>query len=311
MEDGKNEKTQYRNKWSWWPKIGLSGSSGELPVKQETEDTTKRKKRPWWVLALRWGLATAVVLAVKIYFFGGWPMGAEYKFKVLDDPAPAAEGTVCDLFRELENKESVLLEKPGEQVLYQQDSVLEGGVEVTMTIKRYGIDEDSTEEEVITEAEQLLQQLTEPTPIENINLEELIHFEAMTNGQARLSFADGTCEVYDLGDVLRLLREKDECHLFQAIPYQGQKYEYFNILYTESFEKIHCDEGIFYRARLNISKARCPSVHSLMNCGTDFFSKHIYSKLRKRLEYMDPNNSYAYRREFELFPCTCAETADD
>ncbi|MCB0632652.1 MAG: hypothetical protein R2824_33085 [Saprospiraceae bacterium] len=311
MEDGKNEKQPQQNRKNWWTNITFIRSSTDLPVKQEGDQEVTRKKRPWWVRALRWTLAAAVVLALKIYFLGGWPLESEYKFKVLDEPAPAAEGTVCDLFRELETKKSVLLKQPGEQVLYQQDSVLESGVEVSMTIKRFGVDGDSTEEELSTEAETLLQKITGPTSIEDINLEELIHFEAMNNGQARLSFADGTCELYDLGDVLRLLREKDDCHLFQAIPYQGQKYEYFNILYTESFEKIHCDEGTFYRARLNISKARCPSVHSLMNCGTDFFSKHIYNKLRKRLEYMDPNNSYAYRREFELFPCTCAETEDD
>ena len=44
-----------------------------------------------------------------------------------------------------------------------------------------------------------------------------------------------------------------------------------------------------------------------MNCGTDFFSPHIYYKLRRRLEMMDPNNSYRYRREYELFPCRCYE----
>ena len=123
--------------------------------------------------------------------------------------------------------------------------------------------------------------------------------------RARVVFSDGNCEVFELAHVLRLLKEKDNCHLFQAISHKGQAYEYFNIMYTEYFEKIKCDEGIFYRARLNISKARCPAGHSLINCGTDFFSAHIYNKLRRRLEYMDPNNSYRYRREYELYPCRC------
>ncbi len=311
MEDEKNGRTQYKSRWRWLPKMGLGKSGDGVPTKREATDQPLRKKRPWWVRALRWALAAALVLAVKIYFFGGWPVGAEYSFKVLDEPAPVAEGTVCDLFRELEAGQSTLLDKPGEQVIYRQDSVLEDGTEISMMIKRYGAEEEGEEVEeaapevTISEAEALFNHLTAPPGVEDIDLNELIHFEAMMQGQARLIFADGSCEVYDLGEVLRLLQEKDECHLFQAIPFEGKKYEYFNILYTESFEKINCEEGTFYRARLNISKARCPSVHSLLNCGTDFFSKHIYNKLRKRLEYMDPNNSYKYKREYELFPCKC------
>ncbi|PHN02180.1 hypothetical protein CRP01_33125 [Flavilitoribacter nigricans DSM 23189 = NBRC 102662] len=269
-------------------------------MKTEAGDPPARRKRPWWVYAIRWLLATALVLAVKVYLFGGWPMSVEYQFKVLDAPGPAAEGTVCDLFRELEAEASSLLQKPGEHVFFQQDSVLENGVKTSMMIKSYGFEEATQD----TDAEAQSERPARPS-VDDIDLDELIHFEAMTHGQARLIFADGNCEIYNLGAVLRLLREKDECHLFQAIPFEGKNYEYFNILYTESFEKINCEEGTFFRARLNISKARCPSVHSLLNCGTDFFSKHIYSKLRKRLEYMDPNNSYAYRREYELFPCKC------
>ena len=312
MEDEKSSGTQYKSRWSWLPKLQFGKSGAEVPAKSDEVPITPRKKRPWWVRAIRWAVATAFVLAIKVYFFGGWPVDAEYSFKVHDAPAPAAEGTVCDLFRELEEQESVLLDNPGEEIIYREDSILENGTITSFVIKRYGVGEDTLDESAgKSEAEILREQLTGPTPLEEIDLNELIHFEAMTHGQARLIFADGNCEMYDLGAVLRLLRDKDECHLFQAIPFEGKKYEYFNILYTESFEKINCEEGTFYRARLNISKARCPSVHGLMNCGTDFFSKHIYSKLRKRLEYMDPNNSYEYQREFELFPCKCYDGEEE
>lgn len=307
MEDEKNAKpaTRYRNAFSWLPKLKLGGSKevvgteSESSVQQsETSVETVRKKKPWWVHAIRWTIATIIVLAIKVYFLGGWPMSGEYKFKVKNEAAAAVEGTVCDLFRELEEERSTLLQKPGEQVIFQKDTVSESGVESSLVItSRSPVPEEASLEEEAIEHRAAL---------EDINLDDLIHFEAMANGQARLIFKDGNCELYDLGAVLRLLDEQDECHLFQAIPYEGKKYEFFNIMYTEAFEKIVCEEGTFYRARLDITKARCPSVHSLLSCGTDFFSGHIYRKLRQRLEYMNEGISYKFKKTYELYPCKCS-----
>lgn len=112
-----------------------------------------------------------------------------------------------------------------------------------------------------------------------------------------------------MGAVLQLIRDQDKCHFFQAVAFEGQTYEYFNILYTESFEKINCEGGPFYRARLNIDASDDPATRLLINCGTDLFSAYIYQKTRQRLEFLNPNSDYFYRREWFGVGCDCEEMA--
>ncbi|PHN01882.1 hypothetical protein [Flavilitoribacter nigricans] len=304
MEDEKNTRTFYERTFGWLPKIPLNRKATETPDSDLAFESTsgaevvknpaqrQKSKKPWWIKALRLLVVTLLVLGVKFYFWGGTPVDAAYEMKMVNDPDVLAEGSACDLFRELKAQQSALLDTPGEKILYHTDTVAENGVRTTMEIKT-----------TVGKGVRL-------GNAADVNLDDLIHFEILTQQQARLVFSDGTCDVYDLGGVLRLVQEKDKCHLFQAITQDGVTYEYFNIMYTESFEKIKCEEGTFYRARLSISKAKCPAGNSLVNCGTDFFSRHVYNKLRKQLEFMDPNVDYKYRREYELYPCKCVGAED-
>lgn len=248
MENRNETKIRYRSKWSWQPNLGQPNSW--LPVRQtgSAVEANGKKSRLRYYLALLL-LTLLFAFIVKVIFGWDWPMQMESQFKVMNDPAPAEEGTVCDLFRELEATNSPLLDDPNVKVLYQEHSISESGLETEIKVISRGL---GTVTPALPEEVEIRHDVSE------INLDELIHFEALTQGRARLIFADGNCEIYDMGAVLRLVKERDECHLFQAVPFQGQNYEYFNIMYTEAFEKITCEEGTFYRARLNISTARCP-----------------------------------------------------
>ncbi|MCB0632636.1 MAG: hypothetical protein KDD15_23020, partial [Lewinella sp.] len=203
-------------------------------------------------------------------------------------PEPIEQGTVCHLLTHLDEQESILLLDPEAAVEARMDTM----------VQSWNLD---SIEVMIQRAR------TAHGAVAQIDINELVYFEALTQDRARLIFYDGSSEVHDLGAVLQLIRDRDKCHFFQAVSFEGQAYEYFNILYTEAFEKVNCDAGTYYLARLNVTAGGDPAARAIVNCGTDLFSHYIYQKTRRRLESLNPSSDFSYRRELEWHDCVCSE----
>ena len=288
MASKKNSSSLYKSIINSIPKLQLGNDKEVMLPAQVKKEKTRFKAGPSKLITL---ISLVVLLGlVKLFNLDGrlknWFNDYQSQFQ---QPAPEAieVGTVCNLLMELEEKKSILLQDPEDKVLEQLDTMILGGLDV-----------DSVDA-VMLQTDEI------GGAVAAIDLNELVYFETLTQERARLMFYNGNSQLYDLGSVLQLIRDQDKCHFFQSVSFEGQAYEYFNILYTDVFEKVNCKEGIFYRARLNIAESNDPAVRTLLNCGTDLFSSYIYQKTRRRLEFLNPNSDYSYRTEVTGEECGC------
>ncbi|PHN02013.1 hypothetical protein [Flavilitoribacter nigricans] len=287
MEGKKSSEHQYKSVFSKISNLQFGKREVAVPTQINQRKTTSKGRSSKWITLL--GLIVLLGV-VKLFNLDGrlkdWFNGYQSQFQ---QPAPEAieAGTVCNLLIALEEEKSILLQDHEEQVMDRLDTMILQG------LSPHAIDSSLQQAERVGEA------------TATIDINELVYFEALTQERARLLFADGRSEVYDLSGVLQLIRDRDKCHFFQAVSFEGQAYEYFNILYTEGFEKVSCQQGTFFRARLNISESEDPAVRILRHCGTDLFSSYIYQKTRRRLEFLNPNSDYSYRTEVLGEGCGC------
>lgn len=295
MKGGKSSGNLYKRIIKGLPSLQFKFGTA-LPAKTTDTNTEKSKSAADWMKYVTLLIVIALFALMKVFQLDTrlqtWL--EEYDRSFREAPREAVQvGTVCDLLFHLDEQESILLQEPEDIAALQMD---------TLSPAAWSTDSFDV---LVQRARDVIDEVAQ------IDINELVYFEALTQNRARLLFADGSSEVFDLGAVIQWVRDRDKCKFFQAVSFEGEAYEYFNILYTEAFEKVNCETGTYYRARLNISDSTDPSVRILLNCGTDLFSTYIYQKTRRRLEGLNPNADFSYRRELQWEDCVCSEESPD
>lgn len=138
-----------------------------------------------------------------------------------------------------------------------------------------------------------------------INIDRLMYYEELTKDRVRAVFDNGACETMDFKDLLYNIQEGKYCTQFQPIPRDGQVTEYINVLYIKSFEKVKCPSGERFRARMDAPSPSCATLRNIADCGVGLFSIYVYRKLRTKLEELNPNMDFRYRRTVGLEGCGC------
>lgn len=138
-----------------------------------------------------------------------------------------------------------------------------------------------------------------------VNVDRLVYYERLTQDKVRLIYDNGACEIFNFENLLFNIQEYQDCGQFPGIPDQGEVYEYVNLLYIESFDKVICDDQELYRIKLGVDHSSCSALRSLEDCGVGLFSFYVYRQLRKKLEELNPHSSFKYRRTVELVGCDC------
>lgn len=139
----------------------------------------------------------------------------------------------------------------------------------------------------------------------------LLAIEALHDNRARLGYVDGRCETSEkqLGEVLRAIQQEGKGEWFFGIPFNGtrRKGEYINLVYVDHFERIICNQGVYYRARLRVQGNQCRFVEGLIACGTEFFTERTYGKMVHALERLGVGDAdyFQPRRTLRQETCEC------
>ena len=140
-----------------------------------------------------------------------------------------------------------------------------------------------------------------------ISLDQLVAFERLQQENVRLGFERGDCSVAGYKEILDEINGSGRKPYFFPLPYKGKKEynEYVNLLYIDHFEKVICQKGEFFRARLGLNQAECTYMKWWVQCGSDYLTKHTYTKMKTALEQLNPGIDYNPKRTINSDTCEC------
>ena len=139
---------------------------------------------------------------------------------------------------------------------------------------------------------------------------QLLAIEPLQNDRARLGYVNGSCEINkNLSKLLGAIKQEGKWEWFFGIPMNGtkRKGEYINLVYVDHFERIICEKGVYYRARLNVNGRQCNFVEGLITCGTEFFTERTYRNMVNALEKLGVGDAdyFKPKRTLKQEACEC------